>query len=160
MSAIKETGCCPIFDPKLWDGKTLNWQDKKFIKDEVKQIMHIPIGYGKVITKMMQKIDAINAKASGLDFLMLAHDPSSWKSELYVATTKEVPDAKNVTISGTFLSKVYDGPFSQTRNFYLDMQKYVAKHGKTAKKYYFYYTTCPKCAKTYGHNYIVVLAQV
>jgi len=32
--------------------------------------------------------------------------------------------------------------------------------GKTARKYYFYFNTCPKCAKAYGHNYAVALAQV
>jgi len=25
---------------------------------------------------------------------------------------------------------------------------------------YFFYTTCPKCAKKYGKNYVVILAEV
>jgi hypothetical protein len=25
---------------------------------------------------------------------------------------------------------------------------------------YFFYTTCPKCAKKYGKNYVVILAQI
>lgn len=36
----------------------------------------------------------------------------------------------------------------------------VAGKGKKAIKYYFYYTTCPKCARKYGHNYIVAFAEV
>jgi hypothetical protein len=36
----------------------------------------------------------------------------------------------------------------------------VAAKGKSVKNYYFYYTTCPKCARKYGHNYVVVLAEV
>ncbi|MGE5758418.1 MAG: hydrolase [Sideroxydans sp.] len=28
------------------------------------------------------------------------------------------------------------------------------------RKLYFYYTTCPKCAKKYGKNYVVILAEV
>ena len=28
------------------------------------------------------------------------------------------------------------------------------------KDRYFYYTTCPKCAKKHGHNYVVGFAQV
>lgn len=35
-----------------------------------------------------------------------------------------------------------------------------AGQGKKAKKYYFYYTSCPKCAKKFGHNYIVAFAEV
>jgi hypothetical protein len=160
MTQSSKTECCPVFDPKPWDKTKHTFKDKKFIKDEVKQFLHMPINYGQVITGMMQKIEAVGAKAVGMDFLMLSYDPSPWKSELYVSTTKEVPGAENVTISGNFVSKVYDGPFNQVPKWLKDMQKYVATEGLEAKKYYFYYTTCPKCAKKCGHNYIVVLAQV
>jgi len=40
------------------------------------------------------------------------------------------------------------------------MQNYVKSKNKDLKKLYFYYTTCPKCAKIYGKNYVVLLAQV
>lgn len=29
-----------------------------------------------------------------------------------------------------------------------------------SEKYYFHYTSCPKCAKIYGHNYVVAFAKV
>jgi hypothetical protein len=28
------------------------------------------------------------------------------------------------------------------------------------KKWYMWYTTCPKCAKKYGKNYVVVIAEI
>lgn len=31
---------------------------------------------------------------------------------------------------------------------------------KDEKDYYFYYTTCPKCAKKYGHNYIIAFVEI
>jgi len=34
------------------------------------------------------------------------------------------------------------------------------KKGKRLRKMYLYYTTCPKCAKKYGKNYIVILAEI
>jgi len=37
---------------------------------------------------------------------------SPWKSELYFAVSKQVPEAENVPISGTFLSKVFEDPYS------------------------------------------------
>ena len=36
----------------------------------------------------------------------------------------------------------------------------VESKAKEFKKMYFFYTTCPKCAKFYGKNYIVILAEV
>jgi len=32
--------------------------------------------------------------------------------------------------------------------------------GRTLKEVYAYYTTCPKCAETYQHNYIALFAKV
>jgi hypothetical protein len=40
------------------------------------------------------------------------------------------------------------------------MGEYVKSRGREVKKLYFYYTTCPKCAKKYGKNYVVLLAEV
>ena len=40
------------------------------------------------------------------------------------------------------------------------MTDYVASQQKTVQKLYFFYTTCPKCAKHCGKNYTVLLAQV
>lgn len=29
--------CCPKFDPKPWDGKIMEWKNKKFVKDKVQR---------------------------------------------------------------------------------------------------------------------------
>lgn len=51
------------------------------------------------------------------DYIMLSCDPSSWKSELYINVTKEVPGAENVTFSGEYLTKVYEGHFKEMGKF-------------------------------------------
>ena len=40
------------------------------------------------------------------------------------------------------------------------MKAYVGTKSREIKKMYFFYTTCPKCAKVYGENYTVILAEV
>ena len=92
--------------------------------------------------------------------MCLAYDPSPWKGELYVAVTKEVPGAKNAKLSGTFISRVFDGPYNAVPKWIKEMDSYLAGQGKKASRYYFYYTTCPKCSKIHGHNYVVAFAQV
>ena len=92
---------------------------------------------------------------------MLAYSSSMWKTELYLHVTKQVNGLDNTTISGKFLSKVYEGSFKDAKSWYLDMKDYTKrKTGKEPKKIYCYYTTCPKCVKKYGKNYVVLLAQV
>jgi NMD protein affecting ribosome stability and mRNA decay len=41
-----------------------------------------------------------------------------------------------------------------------EMDALLAAQGQKALKYYFHYTSCPKCAKIYGHNYVVAFAQI
>ena len=40
------------------------------------------------------------------------------------------------------------------------MKSFVKGKGKPPQKLYFNYTTCPKCAKKYGKNYVVILAKI
>ncbi|NMC60714.1 MAG: hypothetical protein GYA51_15220 [Candidatus Methanofastidiosa archaeon] len=160
MTHTNKFPCCPKFDTKPWDNKTHKWKDKLFIQDNVRQIFHTPINIGPVITRMWNKAQVAGATPEIKDFLLLAYDPSPWTSELYMTVTKEVPNAKNVKLSGTFISKVFDGPYNAVPKWLKEMEKYLSDNGKTAKRYFFYFTTCPKCAEYYGHNYVVAFAEV
>ena len=162
MENSKEEVCCPKFNPEPWDGKEIEWSEKTFIMETMPQFLHIPLPgvFGKTVTGMMKKIEDANAKPSDENSLMLSLDPSPWKSELYVTTTKEVANANNIKLTGTFLTKAFDGSFNQIPQFMKEMEEYMASKGQKALKYYFYYTTCPKCAKKYGHNYIVIFGQI
>ena len=46
------------------------------------------------------------------------------------------------------------------RVFDRETQEYVTAQGQQMRKLYFFYTTCPKCAKHYGKNYVVAFAEV
>jgi len=157
----ESTACCPRFDSTPWDGSTHQWEDKLFIKDSIRQIFHIPMpsSITRTIQRMWAKATKVNANLDAKDFLLLAYDPSPWKCEYYMAVAKEVPEADNVKISGTFFSKVFDGPYSAVPKWIKEMEEVLHSQGKKSKKYYFYYTTCPKCAKLYGHNYVVAFAE-
>ncbi len=159
MNSDKDVCCYPL-DTSLWDEKTHVWEDKLFLQDEVKQILHIPVNMSSVVNRMFEKIENADAMPQVKDYLMLAHDPSPWKSEIYMTVTKGVPDGKMAKLSGTFISKVYDGPYSHVPKWIEDMEKYLANHNQKALKYYFHYAYCPKCAKKYGHNYCIAFAKV
>ena len=158
----EQTQCCPRFDPEPWNEKEITWKDRLFIKDSMIQFMHMPLpgAFGKTVSRMWKKIKDAGADPDLKDFLMLAYDPSPWKDELYISVTREVPGAENVRLSGTYLTKVFDGPYHAVPRWFAEMDRFVTQKGKKVNKYYVYYTTCPKCAKTYGHNYIVMFAEV
>jgi len=158
----KSDVCCPEFDPTRWDNKKHVWSDKLFLKDSVPELFHIPLPsmYGKVITRMWKKAEDAGAAPEMQDFLLLAHDPSPFKSELFLAITKEIQGEENVMLSGTYMSKVFDGPYNHVPRFMKEMDGYLASLKMKAKKYYFYFAYCPDCAKKYRHNYIVAVAEV
>ncbi len=149
--------CCPGFNPDPWDEKEIEWEDKKFVKDRVRSIFHIPINFGSVMKRNVELIEAADAKPE--EMVVLSDENSLWGADVYIGVTKDVPSARMATISGTFLSKVFEGSYRKMKQWIDEMKQYIASKDKKLKKLYFYYTTCPKCAKKYGKNYVVLLAQ-
>ncbi len=91
---------------------------------------------------------------------MLVDENSLWGADVYISVSKAIPGAEMATISGTFLTKVFEGPYKDAGKWASQMRDYVKSKTRDLKKLYFFYTTCPKCAKFYGKNYTVLLAQV
>ena len=108
--------------------------------------------------KNVALIEAAEAKPE--EMIILSDENSLWGADIFIDVTKDVPKVNMAAISGTFLSKVYEGPYKNMRTWIQDMNGYVASQGKDLKKLYFYYTTCPKCAKKYDKNYVVLMAQI
>jgi hypothetical protein len=83
-----------------------------------------------------------------------------WGADIYIDVAKNVPGAQMATLFGKFLTKVFEGQYQDAGKWAVAMKKYVDDKGKKLKKLYFSYTTCPKCAKAYGKNYVVLFAQI
>ena len=164
--SIKHTGCCDPFNPEPWQdtstgsvqAKEITWQNKIFVKDHITSSLHIPLNMGSKVIKNMALIEKAGAKAPVQ--MMLTDEKSLWGADLYIDVAKDVPGAQMANLSGTFLTKVFEGPYKDVGKWTVEMKQYVEGKGKTLKKLYFSYTTCPKCAKAYGKNYVVLFAQV
>ncbi len=155
---VTPTGCCDPFDPEPWQDKEITWTDKIFVKDHVTSFLHIPLNMGSQIVKNMALIEKAEAKAPYQ--LMLTDELSPWGSDIYIDVAKTVPGARMATLSGTFLTKVFEGPYRDAGKWAQQMKEYVLEKGKRLKKLYFSYTTCPNCAKAYGKNYVVLFAKI
>jgi len=150
--------CCPKFNPTVWNEKSFKWENKKFVKDSVFTLFYIPINFGAVITRLTNTVQ--KAGADMPDWLCLSNHTSKWKMEILLAVNNNIPKAENVNLYGQFLSKVYEGDFKETKIWSKDFESYVKRNGSSIKKMYMWYTTCPKCAKKYGKNYVVIIAEV
>ncbi len=150
--------CCPKFDPLPWDDKEFYWDNKKFVKDKVFTLFYMPINFGSVIKKLDAKVRESGAKFE--DNMGLSDHTSKWNMDLYLAVDKEVPGAENVSLSGKFYSKVYEGDFKDTGIWCKDYENTVKAKGMSVTKWYMWYTTCPKCVKKWGKNYVVIVGEV
>lgn len=158
MTSPADTRCCPRFDPAPWDGQEITWQQKRFVKDRVRSFLHIPLNFGSVLARNLKLIEAADALESPR--LLLSDENSLWGSDLFIAVTKPVPGATMTEISGTFLTKVFEGPYRHAGTWAADMTSSVEAAGHSVKRLFFFYTTCPRCAAAYGKNVTVLLAQV
>lgn len=150
--------CCPKFDPAPWDGKEFVWDRKRFVKDRVRTVFYMPLNFGAVMRRLVPKVAAAGAMTP--EAMGLSDHTSKWNMDIYMAVTKDVPGADNVALSGRYLSKVYEGDFKQTGAWCKDFEAFAASKGLAVKKLYMWYTTCPKCAKKYGRNYVAVVGEV
>ena len=154
-----ETGCCPRFDPTGWEGKEFELVDRLFVRATTICFLHVPLNIGNVFKKTFAKIEAAGASPAD-EYFMLSSDPSPWRSEHLFAVNKEVPGAEMVHLSGNFLARVFEGPFQNAGKWCRELTNFVESQGKQIRKTYFFYTTCPKCAKHYGKNYVIGFAQI
>jgi hypothetical protein len=155
MTTQETTECCPKFEPAPWDDKQITWQDKLFLKDRVRSFLHIPLNFGAVMKRSMAAIQAAGAVPD--EVIVLSDENSLWGADVYIAITKEIPGARTSTLSGTFVTKVFEGPYQNMRKWVEEMKTFVQGKGRALQKLFFFYTTCPKCAKKWGKNYVVIL---
>ena len=153
------TGCCPRFKPEGWDGQDLHLDGKRFVRARTRSLAHVPLNMGSVfgrVQKHMEQAAAVDME----DYIVLSRDLSAFTGEHLFAASKDVPGEDMTTLTGNFITKVFEGAFREARRWHEDMQRLAGEKGATGKPVWFFYTTCPKCAKAYGKNYVVGVAEV
>ncbi len=153
------TGCCPRFNPEGWDGRHLHFTDKLFLRATTKSVMHIPVNMGSVFTRVQKAAEAVDAFDMD-DFIVLSRDLSAWEGEHLFAVHRDVPGEEIVLLSGDFITKVFEGPYRNAEYWHRELEGMARAKGHEPAAVYFFYTTCPKCAKAYGKNYIVGVVQI
>jgi len=153
------TGCCPRFKPEGWDGQELHFKDKLFLRAVTHSIMHIPVDMGRVFTRVNTHMMDQGAYDPD-NCIVLSRDTSAWNAEHLFSVSKPVESEEMTTLSGDFITKVFEGPYREAKQWDEEMRQLVRDRGGEPSDVFFFYTTCPKCAKVYGKNYIVGVARI
>jgi hypothetical protein len=150
--------CCPEFDPKPWDGHMHEWNEKLFIRDKVFTIFHMPMNFGAAMRRFDRKVTAAGAQMP--DWLCLSDHTSMWNMDLYLCVDKNVAGAENMKLSGKYFSKVFEGPYKDAGKWQKEFASVLKDKNLKPGKTFTWYTTCPKCAKKFGKNYVVLFAEL
>lgn len=153
-----ETGCCPKFHPEKWDRKQFDFSDLYFVKANSNSFMHVPLNLGTVMTEVQKRIDRDNAQPDH-SYLILSKDLSSFESTHYFNVTDNMHSMPLEKVKGIFNARVFEGKFNQIPKWMSEVETERKTKGLSTKEHYVFYTTCPKCAKVYGHNYIVIFTR-
>lgn len=148
-----ETGCCPRFEPDLWDGKTFDLSGYRFVRVLSRSFLYMPLNLGTVLARTAEAVEKAGAMPKDR-YLILSRDLSPWRCEHFYLVEKDVEGLQTAGISASFLAKVYEGPYKDLPKWMKDMKHATGLSGPV----YAFYTTCPNCAKVYGKNYVVLLA--
>jgi len=154
-----ESGCCPRLQTEKYDRRETVWDGKLLVKGSVRTFFYMPLNFGAVVTSLWGATEAAGAMTPEPP-LCLSDPTSKWNMDIYIEVTKEVPGLECVRMSGTFMSKVYEGPFRNTDKWCADMKAWVSASGKRVEKLFMFYAYCPKCAKYYGANHVAIFAKV
>lgn len=153
------TGCCPKFNYVDWDNQSLHFEKKPFVKAKTRSLMHVPVNMGKIFSETLQALEIEGVLTVDQNFI-LSRDLSAWSAEHLFAVTKPVPGQRMVFLSGDFRTKVFEGAYKDSHKWGLQFEEDLEESGFDVDEVYFFYPTCPKCAKSYGENYVVAVAKV
>jgi len=153
------TGCCPRFNPDGWDDRQLHFQDKLFVRAVTRSEQHVPVDMGPVFEKTFAAIERAGAYDE-TNFIVLSRDLSASEAEHYFSVTKPVAGQEIVTLSGEYLTKVFEGPYEEAPDWEMQLKTQLAEGNHEAARIFYFYTTCPKCAQTYGKNFVVAVAEL
>lgn len=151
------TGCCPRFNPEGWDGRSLHFEDKLFVRATSKSENHVPIDMGPVFERAFGNIEKAGAYDEN-NIIILSRDVSPSEGEHFFAVSKEVPEEEMVRWSGNFVTRLFEGPYQDAPKWEQQVRADLASQGFETGTVYFFYTACPKCFEVYGKNYVVVVA--
>lgn len=155
-----DTGCCAVPNIAEWDQQEYVFNDRLFVRMHTRSFLFVPLNMTKIMAALQQVAAHAGAELPPQQVMILSRDISPWKAEQLYGVSKPIPNADMVILNGTYITKVFEGPYKDARKWAQAMHSFAASRSQQITDLYFDYTTCPKCAKRSGKNYVYGIAKV
>ncbi len=155
---MAEDKCCDLMDGKDWEGKTVTWKDKVFVKKKYSAIFYMPIGLDGVLKDLMSELDKKKLIPEEHP-IMLWRNEGLFGGEILVAMKKKDPAYDTVTLSGKYYTKFYEGKgYSEAGKWHKDFKE--ATKDKNVQETMTEYALCPGCQKKFGKMQAVLFGKL
>jgi hypothetical protein len=149
--------CCSNLKREDFDRKVFDWKDKPFYETSYFSLFRMPLTYGSAVKKAIAVLKSKNLAVDPM--LTLSGEESMFYSSLLIEMGRDdgVPVRK---ISGKFVSMFFEGRYRDTGKWVKEVIDYCRSQGHETKELYFFYATCPRCARHYGRAQTVIFAKI
>ncbi|MBU0528121.1 hypothetical protein KKE92_06570 [Candidatus Micrarchaeota archaeon] len=138
--------CCELISKKDWDNKTVKWKNKLFVKKHYFAFFYMPLGLDKALDTIMKHLHAKNNLAEEAP-IMVWRNEGMFGGDVYIAVKEKDSKYETDTISGTFVTRFYEGKdYKDVGNWF----KLFKADVKDTKEIISFYALCPGCAKKFG----------
>jgi len=152
------TCCCPKLKRDDWDKEVFYWKNKPFYETGYWSLFRMPLTYGKAVKEAMEFLKSRNLAKDPM--LVLSGEESMFHSSLLIEMSKDDRSLPVRRLTGKFISLFFEGEYRDTPTWVRQTVDYCMSQGEKAKELYFFYATCPKCAKHYGSTQTVIIARM
>ena len=145
-----------VFDPEPWDGKDLQWQDKRFVKDRVISFLSHSVGLRQCNERTSVQS---RQRARPLKPCSSCQTRTQWRRDAYrghegCAGRKHGQHLRDVPLQG-FLRRTVPEHSEMDRGD----EDLRAEQGQEPSKTVFLLYDMPEMREKYGKNYVAILAQ-
>jgi hypothetical protein len=156
---MTEDKCCELIDGKPWQGKTVTWKDRPFVKKHYLALFYMPIGIDGVLKKLMEDLDKKKLISEDVP-MMLWRNEGMFGGDIYIALNKDDPAYETEKLSGKFFTMFFEGKgYQEAGNWHKMFQAETKKRKIDVKEVMTFYALCPGCMKKFGKMQAVLFGR-
>lgn len=149
---------CPRLVREEWDRQTHPWDKKPFYALPYRSFFGWPLNLAR---QTAAAVDLLS-KRGLLDSVPInfAVNEQARGGTLLIAIKRHVKDLETRAISGQFMSFFFEGKYPERPHWIRQVYRYGRANHLNFQELYFWYATCPTCAKKQGYAQVVIFGKI
>ncbi len=149
---------CPRLVREEWDRQIHQWDKKPFYALPYRSFFGWPTNLAR---QTAAAVDLLSRRGL-LESIPInfAVNEQSFGGTLLISINRNVKDLETRAISGKFMSFFFEGKYTQRTDWIRQVYRYGRANNLNFHELYFWYATCPTCAKKQGYAQVVIFGKI